>query len=167
MTLDHPRRTGWTVTAATGPEERPDAWRWQIALAEGATETLTVTERQPRMRRLAVADMDTAMLIAWAGRSTDTAVRDRLTRVADLRRQIGEAEQAIRRSQSESAEAEREQARLVNLIVQLGDDSAANRDRRARVDAIDAELAATTAQRATLADEIAALRVEMARQIEE
>jgi len=162
VTLDHPRRAGWAVSAATGPEERLDAWRWQLPVAEGATESLVVTERQPRVRRMAVADMDTAMVIAWAGQSPDAELRDRLNRIADLRRQIAEAEQAIRRSQAEGGEMEREQARLVNLIVQLGDDSAANRDRRARVDAIDAALAAAAAARADLADRLTDLRARMA-----
>ena len=161
VTLDHPRRPGWTISAATGPEERPDAWRWQIVLAEGAAETLTVTERQPRMRRLAVADLDTASLIDWQGQAADPALSERLGAIADLRRQIAEAEQAIRRNRAEADEAERDQARLVNLIVQLGDDSPANRDRRARVDVIDAERAAAAAHRADLAERITALRAQM------
>ena len=30
VTIDHPRRAGWRVSSATGPEERPDAWRWVV-----------------------------------------------------------------------------------------------------------------------------------------
>lgn len=163
VTVDHPRNPGWTVSAAVAPEERPDVWRWRLEVAEGATETLTVTERQPRQRRLAVADMDTPTLIAWQGLSPDPAVAALLGRLAELRREIAQAEQAIRRSQNDSAEREREQARLVNLIVQLGDDSAANRERRARVDAIDTELAAEAARRDGLSAQIEALKAEIAR----
>jgi hypothetical protein len=162
VTIDHPRRPGWTVISHAGAIERPDAWRWQIEVRQGERARLTVTERQPRSRQLAVADMDTATLIAWAGRSPDAAVAARLTEIADLRRQVAEAEQALRRSQNESLEREREQARLVNLIVQLGDDSAANRERRARVDAIDAELARANEERAALTARIEALRARIA-----
>lgn len=162
VTIDHPRRAGWTVVSSTGAEERPDAWRWTIQVGEGERASLTVTERQPRLRRLAVADMDTATLIAWQGRTPDAALAARLGQIAALRQQVADTEQALRRSQNDSAEREREQARLVNLIVQLGDDSAANRDRRARVDAIDAELAAAAAERVALSDRITALRGQIA-----
>ncbi len=165
VTIDHPRRAGWTVVSNAGATERPDAWRWQIVVNEGVRARLTVIERQPQRRRLAVADLDTATLIAWAGRSPDAALAARLTRIADLRREVAEAEQALRRSQNDSLEREREQTRLVNLIVQLGDDSAANRERRARVDAIDAELAAAAAERAALGDRITALRARIAAEI--
>lgn len=158
ITIDHPRRPGWTVVSNAGATERPDAWRWQIEVGEGERARLVVTERQPRLRRLAVAEMDTATLIAWQGRTPDAALAARLGQIADLRQQVAGIEQALRRSQNESLEREREQARLVNLIVQLGDDSAANRDRRARVDAIDAELAAAADSRARLAGEIEELR---------
>lgn len=162
VTIDHPRRAGWTVVSSTGAEERPDAWRWTIQVGEGERASLTVTERQPRLRRLAVADMDTATLIAWQGRTPDAALAARLGQIAALRQQVADTELALRRSQNDSAEREREQARLVNLIVQLGDDSAANRDRRARVDAIDAELAAAAAERVVLSDRITALRGQIA-----
>lgn len=166
VTVDHPRRQGWTVSAATAPEERLDSWRWQVAVAEGATEVLEVVERQPRLRRVTVADLDTAALIDWQGRSTDEGLRATLAELAGLRRQIAEAEVAVRRSQSDAAERAQEQARLVNLIVQLGDDSAANRDRRARVDAIDTELARLAADRTRLEAEITALRSRFAALIE-
>jgi hypothetical protein len=162
LTIDHPRNQGWTITAPPGPEERVDAWRWQVPVAEGGRAELTVTERQPRLRRLAVADMDTDTLILWSGRVTDPALRARLTQIADLRREVAEAEQTIRRIEATIAEREREQTRLVNLIVQLGDDSAANRERRARVDAIDAEIAANAARREALIEQVQRLRAQIA-----
>lgn len=161
VSIDHPRRQGWSVSAASAPEERLDAWRWEVAVAEGARETLTVTERQPRQRRVMVADLDTASLIEWQGRTGDEGLSATLGQMAELRREIAAAEQEIRESQSRALEQEREQARLVNLIVQLGDDSTANRDRRARVDAIDAELAEGTAERARLTERVTALRAEL------
>lgn len=167
VTVDHPRRPGWTVAAAVAPEERLDSWRWQVAVPEGARETLEVIERQPRLRRVTVADLDTASLLDWQGRASDATLRATLGELAGIRRQIAEAETAIRRAQGQAAEREQEQARLVNLIVQLGDDSAANRDRRARVDAIDADLARLTADRARLEAEIAGLRARFAALIED
>ncbi|PWE28181.1 hypothetical protein C4N9_12595 [Pararhodobacter marinus] len=140
VTIDHPRRAGWRVSSATGPEERPDAWRWVVEVPAGERAQLVVTERQPRTRRVGVLDMDVPTLAYWEGRAVSDEVRETLARIAELRREVLESENAQRRLAGEVQALEREQERLVNLIVQLGDDSQANRERRARVDAIDAEI---------------------------
>lgn len=158
ITLDHPRNPGWTVSAATGPEERVDAWRWQIDLPEGETVSFVVREQRPMQRRFALMDMDTATLAAWQSRSTDPQVTETLRRFAELRAGISAAEGRARQMQAQVQGLEREQARLVNLIVQLGDDSQANRDRRARVDAIDAEITQAQADIRAAQDQVQALR---------
>ena len=164
ITIDHPRQSDWTVSSTTGAEERPDAWRWVIAVGAGERASLTVTERQPRQRRVGLMDIDMNTLAFWEGRAIDDTVRATLRSLATLRTQITEAEAEQRRLGAEAQLLEREQSRLVNLIVQLGDDSQANRERRARVDAIDAEIAraqaGTTAQAERITDlhrQIAAL----------
>jgi len=141
VTIDHPRNPGWSVSSTTGAEERPDAWRWVVEVGAGERASLTVTERQPRLRRMGVIDMDLNTLAYWEGRAEDPQVRDLLAQIGQLRRQILEAENEQRRQAGEVQTLEREQQRLVNLIVQLGDDSQANRERRARVDAIDGAIA--------------------------
>lgn len=143
ITIDHPRRADWTVSSTVGGEERPDAWRWVVHVAAGARESLTITERQPRLRRVGLLDIDLNTLAFWETRTTDPVIRATLTELTGLRQQITEAEQEQRKADTDIQTLEREQMRLVNLIVQLGDDSQANRDRRARVDAIDADITAT------------------------
>ncbi|MBN8290755.1 hypothetical protein JI664_02140 [Rhodobacter sp. NTK016B] len=140
VTIDHPRRAGWRVSSATGPEERPDAWRWVVEVPAGERAQLVVTERQPRTRRVGVLDMDVATLAYWEGRAVSDEVRETLGRIAELRREVLDNENAQRRLAGEVQALEREQQRLVSLIVQLGDDSQANRERRARVDTIDTEI---------------------------
>ena len=164
ITLDHPRNAGWTVSATTGPVERPDAWRWEIAVPAGQIVSFDVRETRPQQSRLGLVDMDSDALAYWLTRSSDAALSDTLRRLIDLRAGIAQAETQVRQASTRIQALSTEQARLVNLIVQLGDDSAANRDRRARVDQIDAEIAAaqaeSTAAQATaqrLRDEAAAL----------
>ena len=162
ITLDHPRNPGWTVTAATGPEERTDAWRWQIDVPQGETVSFELRERQPQQRRFALMDMDTQTLAAWQSRSTDPQVTETLRRFAELRTQISAAEGRQRQLAAQVQGLEREQQRLVNLIVQLGDDSQANRDRRARVDDIDAEITQAQANIRAAVEEVEALRQQIA-----
>jgi len=162
ITIDHPRRSDWTVSSTTGAEERPEAWRWVIGVGAGERASLTVTERQPRLRRVGLLDIDLNTLAFWEGRAIDDGLRATLRSLATLRNQITEAEGEQRRLGAEVLGLEREQSRLVNLIVQLGDDSQANRERRARVDAIDAEIARAQTQTAAQAERVTDLRRQIA-----
>ena len=128
----------------------------------GERATLEVIERQPRLRRVGLMDIDLPTLAYWQGRSVEARVSAVLAQLADLRRQIAGAESDQRRLALEAQALEREQARLVNLIVQLGDDSQANRERRARVDAIDREIAAAQAGQAAAAQQATDLRQRIA-----
>ena len=167
LTLDHPRQDDWALDDPEGVTARPDAWRWQVELPAGAEVTHVVRERQPRLRRLAIADMDLPTLAEWQAQSPDDALRDRLAALADLRRDIIAAETALARTEAEIAELEREQTRLVDLIVRLDDDSDATRSRRARVDALDDEIAQATTERRELASRIDALRSQIADRLAE
>lgn len=158
LTIDHPYRLDWTVIDPSDAEETLDALRWRITVPAGESVIHTVTERQPRLRRVGLLDIDLPTLALWEQRAVDPALRTTLAELAGLRNAISEAETRQRRAAEQIAEVEREQARLVNLIVQLGDDSSANRDRRARVDAIDAEITALEAERREAASQIDALR---------
>ncbi|WP_417587752.1 hypothetical protein [Pararhodobacter oceanensis] len=162
ITIDHPRYADWTVSSTQGAEERADAWRWVVSVPAGERASLTVTERQPRLRRVGLMDIDLNTLAFWESRSVDPQIRALLAELAELRGQISEAETERRRLAEEIQSAEREQSRLVSLIVQLGDDSQANRGRRSRVDAIDAEIAQAQDQREAAAARVTALRARIA-----
>lgn len=161
LTIDHPRNPGWNVSSTTGAEERPDAWRWVVPVGAGERASLTVTERQPRLRRMGVIDMDLNTLAYWEGRAEDAQVKELLAQVGQLRRQILEAENEQRRQAGEVQTLEREQQRLVSLIVQLGDDSQANRERRARVDAIDGAITEAQAASEAAAQSAVELRAQI------
>ncbi|MCC6001438.1 MAG: hypothetical protein JJU19_11335 [Pararhodobacter sp.] len=145
LTLTHPRRDGWTVIAPQGGTEELDGWRWQIDVGAGARISHVVVERQPRMRRIAVMDIDLPTLAAWQGHAADPELQARLAEIGSLRGQVAAAQRAISRLQEEVAALTGEQDRLVNLIVQLGEASAATPERRTRVDGIDAEITRTQA----------------------
>src|SRR5690606_19536223 len=92
VTIDHPRHPGWSVSSTTGAEERPDAWRWVVSVGAGERASLTVIERQPRLRRVVMMDMDLPTLAYWEGRAVDPQVRNLLGQLSQLRREIQDAE---------------------------------------------------------------------------
>lgn len=148
LTLDHPRLFGWDVTASAAFSETPDALRFELPLAEGETVTLDVTETQPIARSLALLDMDEPTLAYWQGVSPDAGTRALLAELGALRAEQGELRRARDADSRAAGALEQEQRRLVDLIVQLNDANTAPGSRRARVDAIDAELVALAAAQA-------------------
>jgi hypothetical protein len=150
ITLDHPRRAGWQIDSALAAESRADAWRFRIDLPEGETRVLEVNERQPRLRRIGLIDMDLPTLAFWEGQSIDAGTRTLLRELASLRAEQAEARRALDTGIRAASALEQEQRRLVDLIVQLGDENTAPGSRRARVDAIDGELDAMAAQKQAL-----------------
>ena len=164
LTLDHPRQPGWEL-ATGGAESRLEAHRFTVAVAPDGITEFTVTERQPRSRRIAVTDIDDSLLDLWMRDAPDAETAALLTDLAALRRDLAQARRDRAAAEAEAEDLAAEQARLVDLIVALGSDSAADRDRRARVDALDARIfAARTARRAAEA-RAAALEARIAKLI--
>jgi hypothetical protein len=158
VTILHPARSGWQVAGADWQADGLDHLRRDVTLAAGATASAEIVETYVSGTRIALLDMDTATLAYWAGRVPDDATRATLTRLQDLRAQIMALQDARLRLTTDEATLIADQERLVSLIVQLGDDSAANSDRRARVDAIDAEIASNRAARAQADQDLTALQ---------
>ncbi|MCC5984990.1 MAG: hypothetical protein JJU42_11555 [Rhodobacteraceae bacterium] len=149
LTLEHPRRGTWTITTPGG-DDLLDTTRFMIDVPAGETVTFEVTERQPRRREVALARVDSAQLALWMRDAPDAETRALLADLTALRRNLAEAQREARRLRTETEALIAEQARLVDLIVALDDDTAASRDRRARVDALDARITeATDAARAS------------------
>lgn len=149
LTLLHPRRAGWDMQTAGGTPEL-DATRFNVDVTGGDITTFNVVESNTTRTRLALLDLSTNDLAYWEGRmpSPDTSAMFKQLRA--LRAEQSELEDQIARTRTMEAQLIADQDRLARLIAQLGDDSNANAERRARVDAIDTEIASARAERAAL-----------------
>ena len=163
LDIEHPRRSGWTLASPSGAEELADAYRLRIALEEGAVEVIEVVETQPRRRTVALADLDAPALAGWLRQGAlDAEARALLEALAAIRADQTGLARAIADSERQERDLVAEQDRLVRLIVALADDGPANRERRARVDAIDAEIALLQSDRRDLRARAAALEARLA-----
>lgn len=151
LTLSHPQRDGWTL-ATEGGEIGLDDIRWIIDIDADAQTSFDVVETRPQRREVALIGMDLPTLARWEALAPDAETQELLAEVQTLRAEATDIAATLTRLDAQSKELEDEQQRLVDLIVALGDDSAATPDRRSRVDAIDADLREIAAERQTLAD---------------
>ena len=141
LTIVHPVAPGWTMQTEGG-EQMFDALHFSVDVPVGQLTEFPLAERRLRQSRLALLDLDQAQLQFWQGRTTDAAIRALFEDLQQLRSEEADLRARVRRLQEAELQLVADQQRLVGLIVQLGDDSPATRERRARVDAIESEIEA-------------------------
>ncbi|WP_071797173.1 hypothetical protein [Natronohydrobacter thiooxidans] len=146
LTIAHPRRQGWEMMT-TGGRADLDETRFEVDVPEGNITEFAVLESRIVEQRVALLSLDIETLGYWSSRLSDAGISETLGAMQDLRAEEAELRREIARLQTEEAELIADQERLVGLIVQLGDDSPATRERRARVDAIEAEIMAARESR--------------------
>lgn len=158
VTILHPVRGGWEVSGTDWQADGLDHLRRDVTLPAGQTMTAGITESVLTQTQVRLLDMDAATLGYWVSRDLDAGTRATLTRLQDLRRQIATLTATRFQLTQDEATLIADQNRLVSLIVQLGDDSAANVTRRARVDAIDDDILSNRAARTATDLEITRLQ---------
>lgn len=140
VTILHPAQPGWDMTDAAWQPADLGSLRRDVPLAAGETAFVSVTESAVTSSQLVLNTADDQTLAFWSGRLPDDATRAALMAVQELRgeraRLLAEAAQI---DQTE-AMLIADQGRLVDLVVRLGNDSAATTERRARIDAIEGEI---------------------------
>ena len=154
LTLAHPLRAGWNMQTPGGTPDL-DATRFRVAVPAGEIVTQDVVETRAINTEIALLPLDADSLASWSSRVPDPEQRALLSQLQALRSEEAQLRRDITRAQAREAELVADQDRLVGLIVQLGDDSPATRDRRDRVDAIEAEIVQTRAARDAARDRVA------------
>ena len=156
LTILHPLRSGWDMMTEGG-ETGFDATRFTVAVPAGEIVTQEVVESRVTATRIALLDLGSDALGHWSARVPDADLTRLLVQMQELREEERDLAREMARLTAQEAELIADQDRLVGLIVQLGDDSPATRDRRARVDAIEAEITAGRAQRDAAEDRLATI----------
>ncbi|NBB97933.1 MAG: hypothetical protein GVY34_07130 [Alphaproteobacteria bacterium] len=160
LTVLHPRRGGWNMQTEGGTPEL-DTTRFAVDVPRGQITTFDVVEARTTRTRLALLDLSVEDMAYWEGRMPDDATRALFAQLRAMRAEQARLQDQIARTRDAEAQLIADQDRLAGLIAQLGDESGATSERRARVDAIDAEIAAVRAERDGLEASLARLTKEM------
>lgn len=149
LTVLHPRRAGWDMQTPGGTPNL-DATRFTLDVPEGTMARLDVVETRAGRTRLALLDLSTSDLAVWEGRAPTPETRALFAELQGLRAEERDLRDRMARNRAQEETLIADQERLAGLIAQLGDDSTATTARRARVDAIDTEIADLRTERAKL-----------------
>ena len=123
--VEHPRRAGWELVRPEDPAETTrNAYRIEVEVAPGETETLTVKMEQPVTERIALVSESidrVGYYMQW--REIPADVRAALQKVIDMKRQIAEIDREIATRQARLEQIGEEQARIRQNMEQLDRDS--------------------------------------------
>jgi len=147
LTLTHPLRDGWEV-ATEGAIPGFEDTRFAVDVPAGEIVSQDVLETRLTRSEVALLPLDLETLAYWTNRLPEPDLQQVLEDMQDLRREEARLREMLDDLRASEADLIADQARLVDLIVQLGDDSPATRTRRARVDEIDTEIEAMRTERA-------------------
>jgi hypothetical protein len=124
--LEHPRQgDDWTLVEPAKAHEISDSfWRFRIDLAPRGTTKFLVRQQRLLSRRSVLADAPAKQLELWIDqRYLDPPTEKVIRKALELRQQASQAEESIRRLDSERKTIHSEQERLRENIKSLGDRS--------------------------------------------
>lgn len=114
IVVEHPRRNGWELTSPPSADEQTDGqYRFDVPLDPGGETAFEVSTESVTRSTMSVADADLDTLLSWSrkGRVSQTVI-DAVRKASELRRDVGEAEQRIRRLEGEVASIGEDQDRI-------------------------------------------------------
>ena len=178
VVIEHPARTGWTLTSAVKPaESSAAAHRFRVTVAPKSTATLTVAEMRPIDSQVAVSNIsDDQIALILRGRNVAAGIEPQLRAVAAKSRELAEVQRGIYDRQAEVRRISEDQGRVrENLKALKGSDAekalterytrqlSAQED---RLDALRKELADAEADRAAKQQELSQLVAALAVDVE-
>jgi len=96
LIIEHPLRPGYTLLSQKPKEKTATNYRFELALAAGATQEFVVNEERVYEESTAVSNYSPDMLVNYLqNRALSDAARRQLQRIADQKRQIAENDRAL------------------------------------------------------------------------
>jgi hypothetical protein len=121
VVIEHPVRSGWTVSGATPVESTAASHRFQAPVAPGETVTLSIDEARRTSSSFAVGKFDEAMVAVLSGRPEDRDAIERAFRpVVDARAEVARLDVAIGARRGELTTISADQTRLRENMKALG-----------------------------------------------
>jgi hypothetical protein len=120
LIIEHPVRPGYTLLSQKPKEKTATNYRFELALAGGATQEFAVNEERVFEQSIAVTNLTPDILLSYVqNRSLSDAGRRQLQRVADQKRQIVENERALQDVDAQMRAATADEDRIRRNIQSL------------------------------------------------
>ena len=118
--VEHPVRPGHELLSAKPAETTASAYRFEVDVDANATRKFEIVEERVYSQQQLVTNMSYQQLLTWVNnKELDAAGRAQLERIANLKRQIADAEAAQQRVEQEVSALDQDQNRLRSNISTL------------------------------------------------
>jgi hypothetical protein len=170
LIIEHPLRQGYTLLSQKASEKTPTAYRFEIALAAGATQEFPVAEERVYDQVYSVTNMTPDLLLSYvSNRSLSDAGRRQLQRIADQKGQVAENDRAIQDADRQTRDLTADEDRIRRNIQSLNTVSGQQQQVQnyaKQLDAHEQQLAALRDRQAELQKKKSALDGELGKLIE-
>jgi len=120
LIIEHPLRPGYTLLSQKPTEKTADNYRFEVALAAGATKTFAVSEEHVDENSYAVTDLTPDIMMVYIkNRALSEEGRKQLGRIADQKRQIADNNTSIDQAERQVKDLNTDEDRLRRNIGSL------------------------------------------------
>ena len=170
LIIEHPLRQGYTLLSQKPSEKTPTQYRFEIALAAGATQEFPVNEERVYDQVYAVSNLSPDVILTYVGnRALNDAGRRQLQRIADQKGLVAENDRALqdvdRQTRDLTSDEDRIRHNIESLNAVSGQQQQVQNYAR-QLDAHEQQLAQLRDKQAELQKKRSALQGELDRLIE-
>jgi hypothetical protein len=120
LILEHPLRADYTLLSQKTKEKTATNYRFELALAAGATQEFVVNEERVYDQSIAVTNLSPDILVSYLqNRSLSDAGRRQLQRIAEGKRQIAENDRALQDANTQMTSLNADEDRVRRNIQSL------------------------------------------------
>ncbi len=120
LIIQYPVRYGYKVLNQKPAETTPNAYRFEVKLAAGATEKFPVVEERELQNSILITNFNTQELITFAqNKVLSAAARTQLEQIAKTKQSIADADAALRRTNTQIDNLIQDQGRVRQNIANL------------------------------------------------
>jgi hypothetical protein len=154
LIIEHPLRQGYTLLSQKAAEKTPANYRFEVALAPGATQEFVINEERVFDQTHAVTNLTADLLFTYIqNRSLSAAARQQLQAIADHKSKIAATDRELQQTEAQIRDLNNDQERVRRNIQSLN----AVSGQQQQVQTYARQLDQFEQQQATLRDRQAAL----------
>ncbi len=155
LVIEHQARPGYQLIDRTPDEKTANAYRFEVELAAGASETFPVVEERVLTNTIAVANLTPDVLVTYVeNKEISEQARARLREILDVKRQIAAVDSELQNIEAERRSLAEDQERLRQNISSLSRVSG----QQGQVEKYAAQLAEQETRMAAMRDELSELK---------
>jgi hypothetical protein len=170
LILEHPLRPGYSLLSQKAKEKTATNYRFELALAAGATQEFVVNEERVYQEDIAVTNLGADFLVSYLqNRALTAAGRQQLQRIADQKRQIAENDRALQDATTQMSGLNADEDRVRRNIQSLNNVAGQQQQVQTyarQLDAQEQQLAALRDKQAELQKKKSALQGELDKLVE-